>query len=104
MTTSATKANPERVTTLACHAQKIGKTLCDHSPDFLRGAGRVYSWFERRILVLAVIMIVMSGFLAWPVDGIMVGEHIVTRYACWNGVEEACVIVRGIGGLAPPAH
>ena len=49
-------------------------------------------------------MIVIFGFLAWPVDGIMIGEHIVTRYARWNGVEEACVIVRGIGGLAPPAH
>ena len=104
MTTPTTKANPEWVTTLACHAEEVGKTLCDRGPDLLREVGRVYSWFERRVLVLAVITIVMFGFLAWPVDGIMIGEHIGTRYACWNGAEEACVIVRGIGGLAPPAH
>ena len=104
MTTSTTKANPVWVTRLAWFAQKVGKTLYDHGPDFLRGAGRALSWFERRVLALAVIMIMLFVFLAWPVDGIMIGEHIVTRYACWNGVEEACVIVRGIGGLAPPAH
>ena len=47
MTTSTTRANPEWVTTLAWFAQKVGKTLYDHGPDFLRGAGRVLSWFER---------------------------------------------------------
>ena len=104
MTTSTTEINPTWVTRLGWLALKVGKTLCDHGPDLLREAGRVLSWFERRVLVLTVILIVLLGFLAWPVDGIMIGEHIVTRYACWNGEEGAWVIVRGIGGLAPPAH
>ena len=63
MTTSTTEINPTWVTTLVCHAQKVGKTLCDHGPDLLREAGRVYSWFERRVLVLALITLVMFGFL-----------------------------------------
>ena len=89
--------------TAAVLARHGWSAVCVSGPPILMGLGRALAWFERRVLLLVGVSIALAGFLAWPVEGVLVGEHIVARYLCWNGVQEACVVVRQIGRLAPPA-